>query len=138
MAHGDTYTFVDDEGNTISYTVAPKVAQENPDLLAWEDQDSLKVNDENRARAAGVKDVSLIDYADALENYESRHDAETLAHRRARENAETFAEQDFARWTVTVAEQDDPTVGAGTTRDTDSDGVADTRDSSNNPFWSSN
>lgn len=134
MAYGDTYTYTDENGDEVEYTVAPSPAQEDPDLLSWKGQDRLKIQDENRARAAGVTGVDKIDYAEALENYETRPDAETLAHRRARENATTFADQDFARWSVTVAEAGDDTVGAGTTRDNDGDGVADGRDSSNNPF----
>ncbi len=128
MAYGNTYTYTDENGNTVSYTVAPEPAQANPDLESWEGQDALKLQDEARAKAAGVKDVSAIDYAEALHNYETRPDAETLAHRRARSNATTFADQDFARWTVAQAEAGDPTVGAGTTRDSDGDGIADTRD----------
>ena len=50
-----------------------------------------------RAEAAGVANVSYIDYAAAMDNYESRDDVETLAHRRAREISTDDTQTDFAR-----------------------------------------
>jgi hypothetical protein len=134
MAYGDEYTYTDENGKTVTYTVAPSPAQDDEYVAELRGQDRLRIDDANRARAAGVTGVDKIDYAEALHNYETRPDAETLAHRRARENATTFADQDFARYSVTVAEAGDDTIGAGTTRDRDGDNIADGRDSSNNPY----
>ena len=50
-----------------------------------------------RADAANVRHVSFISYAEALTNYESRDDVETLAHRRARDIGDQFSDTDFVR-----------------------------------------
>lgn len=99
MAYGDTYTTEDGT----QYTVQPRPAQANAFVAGYENEDAVKRDDERRAALAGVTDVSYIDYAEALENYESRPDAEPLANRRARENAVAFADQDFARETIDIA-----------------------------------
>lgn len=49
------------------------------------------------AADAGVIDAAFVDYAHALENYESRPDVETLAARRAREVGGSFHDADFRR-----------------------------------------
>lgn len=49
------------------------------------------------AEEAGVIDAAYVDYAHALENYESRPDVETLAARRAREAGTSFSDADFRR-----------------------------------------
>lgn len=49
------------------------------------------------AAAAGVYNAAFIDYANALEAYESRSDVETLAHKNARNAPDTFADADFMR-----------------------------------------
>ncbi|QIN94107.1 hypothetical protein PP459_gp126 [Streptomyces phage Wakanda] len=50
-----------------------------------------------RAREAGVTDAAFVGYEEALHNYESRPDVETLKERRAREAGETFDEAGFRR-----------------------------------------
>jgi hypothetical protein len=50
-----------------------------------------------RAAAAGVSDVAFIGYAAAMDNYESRDDVETLAHRRARSISTDDTQTDFTR-----------------------------------------
>lgn len=56
------------------------------------------VNDDAElAEEAGVTNGKNVDYEEALRNYESRADVETLANRRAREGAASFDEQSFAR-----------------------------------------
>jgi len=50
-----------------------------------------------RAEEAGVTDAAFIGYEEALHNYESRPDVETLKERRARESGETFDEAGFRR-----------------------------------------
>lgn len=49
------------------------------------------------AYAAGVSNAAFIDYAEALEEFQSRDDIETLADRRAREYGADFADADFMR-----------------------------------------
>lgn len=49
------------------------------------------------AEEAGVLDASQVDYVEALENYQSRPDVETLAERRARENGVRFEDAQFRR-----------------------------------------
>jgi hypothetical protein len=51
----------------------------------------------DRAEAAGVAHISYKGYAAALDNYESRDDVETLAHRRAREISTDDTQTDFTR-----------------------------------------
>lgn len=51
------------------------------------------------AEAAGVKDASQINYAEALEAYEARPDIEDLAHRRARDFPVDFDDASFMRET---------------------------------------
>ena len=51
----------------------------------------------DRAAAAGVADVSYINYAAAMDNYESRDDVETLANRRAREISTDDTQTNFTR-----------------------------------------
>lgn len=66
---------------------------------------AFDVHDENavdreaakRADEAGVVDASVVDYVEALENYENRPDIETLAERRARENGVKFDDAQFRR-----------------------------------------
>jgi hypothetical protein len=103
MAYGDTYSYTDENGKTVEYTVQPRPAQANKFVKEFGQEDRLRREDIARAKAAGVSDVSYIDYAEALENYESRPDAEPLANRRARENAVAFADQDFAREDIDIA-----------------------------------
>jgi len=103
MAYGDENTYVDENGKTVTYVYNPTTAQGNEELALWRGQDALKLEDAERARAAGVTSVEFIDYAEALHNYETRSDAELLVNRRARENAVTFKEQDFARQRVQIA-----------------------------------
>jgi len=50
-----------------------------------------------RARKAGVTDAAFIEYEEALHNYESRPDVETLKERRAREAGDTFDAAGFRR-----------------------------------------
>jgi len=50
-----------------------------------------------RAEEAGVTDAAFIGYEEALHNYESRPDVETLKERRAREAGGTFDEAAFRR-----------------------------------------
>lgn len=54
-------------------------------------------DDAELAEEAGVTNGKNVDYEEALRNYESRADVETLANRRAREGAASFDEQSFAR-----------------------------------------
>ena len=110
MAYGDTYTTEDG----VEYTVAPRPAQANVFVRESDGEDRLKLEDAERAEAAGVTSVEYIDYAEALQNYESRPDAEPLANRRARENAASFAEQDFMRETIDIAGQMQSSTIVGT------------------------
>jgi hypothetical protein len=50
-----------------------------------------------RAAAANVAHVSYINYAAAMDNYESRDDVETLANRRAREISTDDTQTNFTR-----------------------------------------
>lgn len=54
-------------------------------------------DDAELAEEAGVANGKNVDYEEALRNYESRSDVETLANRRAREGAAAFEDQAFAR-----------------------------------------
>lgn len=58
-----------------------------------------KQNDDGKelAEEAGVVNPAHVDYVEALENYESRADVETLAARRAREAGTSFSDADFVR-----------------------------------------
>jgi hypothetical protein len=49
------------------------------------------------AATAGVRLGAYIDYADALETFESREDIEPLASRRIRDGASEFADADYMR-----------------------------------------
>lgn len=49
------------------------------------------------ADEAGVVNPAHVDYNEALKNYESRDDVETLANRRAREAGTSFSDTDFVR-----------------------------------------
>lgn len=49
------------------------------------------------AEEAGVVNSAHVDYDEALKNYESRSDVETLAARRARDNGTSFSDTDFVR-----------------------------------------
>lgn len=60
------------------------------------DEGSLDRENAEKAEKAKVSDVSRIDYVEALKNYESRSDVETLAQRRARENGTSFEQTDKA------------------------------------------
>lgn len=66
------------------------------DPATWGGSD-VDADARSRADAANVRHVSFIQYAQALANYESRDDVETLAHRRARDVGTTFAATDFVR-----------------------------------------
>ena len=60
------------------------------------------VTDEKElAEEAGVVNPAHVDYAEALSNYESRSDVETLAARRAREAGVAFSDTDFVRTNIT-------------------------------------
>jgi hypothetical protein len=50
-----------------------------------------------RAEEAGVTDAAFIGYEEALHNYESRPDIETLKERRAREGGRDFSDAAFRR-----------------------------------------
>ncbi len=50
-----------------------------------------------RAEEAGVVAPEYVNYVEALENYESRSDVETLEARRARENGTSFRDAQFRR-----------------------------------------
>ena len=98
MAYGETNT--SDSGSVqgeVTYTYAPKTAQQNEFISDYPNEDRLQREDAERARLAGVTGVDKIDYAEALRNYESRSDVELFANRRAREYATTFEAQDFSR-----------------------------------------
>lgn len=59
---------------------------------------AAQVNDgKELAEEAGVVNPAHVDYVEALENYESRADVETLAARRAREAGTSFSDADFVR-----------------------------------------
>jgi len=75
-----------------------KKAYDYSGLLAPEERGN-KVDEERAARAeeAKVTDPAFVDYEEALENYESRPDVETLAQRRAREAGTSFADAAFRR-----------------------------------------
>ena len=103
MAYGDTYSYTDENGNTVEYTVQPRPAQANKFVADYPNEDKLRREDAQRAADAGVTSVSYIDYAEALDNYGTRPDVEPLAHRRARELASDFADQDFMRETIDIA-----------------------------------
>lgn len=69
------------------------------------------VNDgKELAEEAGVVNPAHVDYVEALKNYESRSDVETLANRRARDNGTAFSDTDFVRTSKTepveVSEKD--------------------------------
>jgi hypothetical protein len=68
------------------------------DLLAPQERGN-KVDEEaaDRAAEAGVKAPEYVDYEEALQNYESRPDVETLEERRARENGTSFGSAAFRR-----------------------------------------
>jgi hypothetical protein len=52
---------------------------------------------EKRAKEAGVTDAAFIGYEEAMHNYESRSDVETLKERRAREAGRDFSDAAFRR-----------------------------------------
>lgn len=69
------------------------------------------------AEEAGVVNPAHVDYVEALENYESRSDVETLSARRAREQGTSFSDADFVRTndaegTVTAATASEEDVKA--------------------------
>lgn len=108
MAYGDTYTSQpgsegDGADKTVSYEYNPMVAQGNPFLTEYPKEQRLFLEDAERAAAAGVTGVDKIEYAEAMQNYESRPDVELLINRRAREAATTFGAQDFTRQAVQIA-----------------------------------
>lgn len=74
--------------------------------------DPLADEDAKRAADAGVKDSAFVDYEDALHNYESRSDVETLAARRAREGGWKFEDAAFRR-----SVKDDELTGGVVTTD---------------------
>ncbi|AXH67369.1 hypothetical protein SEA_WOFFORD_233 [Streptomyces phage Wofford] len=75
--------------------------------------DPLADEDAKRAEEAGVKDSAFVDYEQALDNYQSRPDVETLAARRAREGGWKFEDAAFRRST----EKDELTGGGVVTTD---------------------
>ena len=58
---------------------------------------SSETDDAELAEEAGVVNPAHVDYEEALKNYESRADVETLANRRARESGVAFSDADFVR-----------------------------------------
>lgn len=72
------------------YEYKPVTAQ------AVADEGALDRENAEKAEKAKVSDVSRIDYVEALKNYESRSDVETLAQRRARENGTSFEQTNKA------------------------------------------
>ena len=68
------------------------------DTLAFQG-DAVADERAKRAEDAGVVAPEYAGYAEALENYESRSDVETLKDRRARENGTSFRDADFRRET---------------------------------------
>lgn len=86
------------------YEYKPKTSQ---DVVAPH-LDPLADEDAKRAEEAGVKDSAFVDYEDALHNYESRPDVETLAARRAREGGWKFEDAAFRR-----SVEDDELTGGG-------------------------
>lgn len=60
-------------------------------------QDKVDGEAKERAREAGVVDVSYVDYEEALEAYEARPDIETLEGRRLREGGVTFSDATYVR-----------------------------------------
>lgn len=72
------------------YEYKPVTAQ------AVADEGALDRENAEKAEKAKVSDVSRIGYVEALKNYESRSDVETLAQRRARENGTSFDVTDKA------------------------------------------
>lgn len=113
------------------YTYKPRSAQANTFVAGYAAEGALELEDRARADAANVTSVDKIDYAAALQNYESRPDAELFANRRAREYADDFAAQDFARVEVDIAGPHQPsTIGttsvvAGTVDTTDENAAVD-------------
>lgn len=63
-----------------------------------------------RARKAGVTDSAFVDYEEAMQNYESRSDVETLRDRRARENGSDLRDAAFRRQ---ADETDDAVITSG-------------------------
>lgn len=80
----------------------PKTAQE---AIATHAQNPADVEDRERAKGAGVVDAAFIDYEEALHNYESRDDVETLEARRARSNGTQFGDASFRRTTEGLKEE---------------------------------
>lgn len=72
----------------------PKTAEE---VVAEYPQDTVSTAAAAAADSANVRRPEYIDYDEALTNYESRPDVETLAHRRAREAGDQFSDTDFVR-----------------------------------------
>ncbi len=91
------------------YEYKPKTSQ---DVVAPH-LDPLADEDAKRAEKAGVKDSAFVDYEEALDNYQSRPDVETLAARRAREGGWKFEDAAFRR----SAEKDELTGGGVVTSD---------------------
>jgi hypothetical protein len=90
------------------YEYKPKTSQ---DVVAPH-LDPLADEDAKRAEDAGVKDSAFVDYEEALHNYESRPDVETLAARRAREGGWKFEDAAFRR-----SVEDDELTGGVVTSD---------------------
>lgn len=83
------------------YVYKPRSAQAQ--VLGYAEEDALVREDKEFAAANGVTAPEFVNYAAAMENYESRPDTEPLAQRRARENAVAFADQNQFRATVDLA-----------------------------------
>ena len=72
----------------------PRTAQDN---IAGFGPLSTDVENKKKAEEAGVVDVAYVGYEEALKNYESRSDIETLEQRLAREVGRTFEEGAIVR-----------------------------------------
>lgn len=103
------------------YEYKPKTSQ---DVVAPH-LDPLAGEDAKLADEANVKDAAFVDYEEALANYQSRSDVETLAARRAREGGWKFEDAAFRRSTV-----DDELTGGGvvTSDESASTRTADSKD----------
>lgn len=77
------------------------MATEYKAVTAWDKAEKVgaRPTDDEKKLAAehGVLDAAFVEYDEALKNYESRDDVETLEDRRARENGTAFSEANFRR-----------------------------------------
>lgn len=84
------------------------------DALAPTVDHSVDKDAAERAERAGVVDAAYVDYEEALDNYQSRPDVESLDHRRAREVGRSFEEAAFRRTVAGVEEGESSQVGVVT------------------------